>query len=84
MGANALTDLSEHNCRRASMKTLLMITLLTLLPCGALAQEIYKWEDEKGVIHYDDKPNQPAAKPLEKDVVPYSKRLSGNLYAAAA
>jgi Domain of unknown function (DUF4124) len=54
------------------MKTLLMITLLTLLPCGALAQEIYKWEDEKGVIHYDDKPNQPAAKPLEKDVVPYS------------
>ncbi len=54
------------------MKTLLTITLLTLLPCGTLAQEIYKWEDEKGVIHYGDKPDQPAAEPLEKDTVPYS------------
>lgn len=54
------------------MKTLLTITLLTLLPCGTLAQEIYKWEDEKGVIHYGDKPDQPTGKPLEKDTVPYS------------
>jgi hypothetical protein len=54
------------------MKILSVLTLLTLLPCGTLAQEIYKWEDEKGVIHYGDKPAQPAAKPLEKDAVPYS------------
>ena len=54
------------------MKILSVITFLTLLPCGALAQEIYKWEDEKGVIHYGDKPAQPAATPLKKDAVPYS------------
>ena len=54
------------------MKTLLTITLWTLLPCHVLAQEIYKWEDEKGVIHYDEKPAQPGATPFEKDVAPYS------------
>jgi len=54
------------------MKTLRVITFLVLLPCDILAQEIYKWEDEKGVIHYGDQPTQPAAKPFEKDVVPYS------------
>ena len=54
------------------MKTLGVIALLILLPCDVLAQEIYKWEDEKGVIHYGEKPAQPAAKPFEKDVAPYS------------
>src|SRR2546429_558643 len=46
--------------------------LMVLLSCSALAQEIYKWEDEKGVLHYGDKPAHPAAMPLEKDAVPYS------------
>ena len=54
------------------MKTLLIITFMVLLSCSALAQEIYKWEDEKGVLHYGDKPAHPAATPLEKDAVPYS------------
>lgn len=54
------------------MKTLLVITFMTLLPCGAFAQEVYKWEDEKGVIHYSDAPRHPQATPLEKDTLPYS------------
>jgi hypothetical protein len=55
------------------MKTLLVMTLLTLLlPNSTLAQEIYKWEDEKGVIHYGDKPAHPTAVPLEKESLPYS------------
>lgn len=54
------------------MKTLLVITFMTLLPRGAFAQEVYKWEDEKGVIHYGDAPRHPQATPLEKDTLPYS------------
>ena len=54
------------------MKTLLVTMFLILLPWGAFAQEIYKWEDEKGVIHYGDKPHHPAAAPLEKEKAPYS------------
>ncbi len=54
------------------MKTLLVIAVLVVLPWAVFAQEIYKWEDEKGVVHYGDTPNRPAAKPLEKDTVPYS------------
>lgn len=54
------------------MKPLLTVTLLTALRCAAFAQEIYKWEDEKGVIHYGDKPGSPTAAPLEKDDIPYS------------
>ena len=59
------------------MKTLPVITFLILLPCHAFAQEIYKWEDEKGVIHYGEKPDHPAASPLKKDATPYSN--TGNL-----
>jgi hypothetical protein len=54
------------------MKTLRVITFLIFLPCEVFAQEIYKWEDEKGVIHYGAQPTQPAAKPFDKDMVPYS------------
>jgi len=54
------------------MKTLGVIALLILLPCDVLAHEIYKWEDEKGVIHYGENPGQPAATPFERDDVPYS------------
>jgi len=54
------------------MKTLPVVTLIVLLPCSVLAQEIYKWEDEKGVLHYGDKPAHPEAAPLEKETTPYS------------
>jgi len=54
------------------MKTLLVTTFVALLPCSGLTQEIYKWEDEKGVIHYGAQPEHPAAAPLEKDTAPYS------------
>jgi hypothetical protein len=54
------------------MRILVVMTLLAVLWSNALAQEIYKWEDEKGVIHYGDKPAHPAAAPLEKDSLPYS------------
>ena len=60
------------------MKTLLTITLLTLLPCAVLAQEIYKWEDEKGVIHYGEKPQSPKATPLERGKVPFYSRGFAN------
>jgi len=49
------------------MKILSVITFLVLFPWAVFAQEIYKWEDEKGVVHYGNAPNRPAAKPLEKD-----------------
>jgi len=38
---------------------------------AAHAQDIYKWEDEKGVIHYGDKP-APGATPFKKEVAPFS------------
>ena len=53
------------------MKVLLVL-MLFVLPCAGSAQEIYKWEDEKGVLHYGEKPAHPTAMPLEKDKVPYS------------
>jgi hypothetical protein len=59
-------------CRRVRIKTLTVIVLMALFSCSALAQELYKWEDEKGGLHYGDKPAHPAATPLEKDAVPYS------------
>lgn len=53
------------------MRTLLVIACLTVPMLTAHAQDIYKWEDEKGVIHYGDKP-APGAKPLNKETVPFS------------
>ncbi|HXG20640.1 MAG TPA: DUF4124 domain-containing protein [Methylomirabilota bacterium] len=50
----------------------LLFALIVLLVSPLLAQEIYKWEDENGVIHYGDIPAHPAAAPLQKDEVPYS------------
>jgi len=54
------------------MKTLFVLAILVLLPWDGFAQEIYKWEDEKGVVHYGNAPNRPTAKQLEKDTIPYS------------
>jgi hypothetical protein len=42
-----------------------------------MAQAIFKWEDEKGVIHYGEKPESPKATPLEKEKVPYSNVKEG-------
>ncbi len=53
------------------MRTLLVIACLAGSISSAHAQDIYKWEDEKGVIHYGDKP-APGAKPLDKSTVPFS------------
>lgn len=53
------------------MRKLLVIACLTTLMPSAHAQDIYKWEDEKGVIHYGDKP-APGAKPFDKGTVPFS------------
>jgi hypothetical protein len=53
------------------VRTLLVIACLTIPMPFAHAQDIYKWEDEKGVIHYGDKP-APGAKPLDKATVPFS------------
>lgn len=53
------------------MKMLPMLTILAFTGTVA-AQEIYKWEDEKGVLHYGERPAHPTATPLEKETVPYS------------
>jgi len=53
------------------VRTLLVIACLTVSLPTVHAQDIYKWEDEKGVIHYGDKP-APGAKPLNKETVPFS------------
>ncbi len=54
------------------MRTLLVIACLTVPLPVAHAQNIYKWEDEKGVVHYGDKAPQSGAKPFLKDIVPFS------------
>lgn len=41
---------------------LLIVLLLAAAPAGA---EIYRWVDEKGVVHYSDRPLNPAAKPVQ-------------------
>lgn len=53
------------------MRTLLVIACLAVPISFAHAQDIYKWEDEKGVIHYGDKP-APGAKPFMKETAPFS------------
>lgn len=53
------------------MRTLLVIACLAVPLQFIYAQDIYKWEDEKGVIHYGDKP-APGAKPFDRATVPFS------------
>ena len=55
------------------MKTRLALTCLVLLSRAVSAQEIYKWEDDKGVLHYSDHPEHPMATLFQKDTVPYSQ-----------
>lgn len=60
----------------------LLLALIVVSVSPLLAQEIYKWEDEHGVVHYGDTPAHPSAAPLQKDEVPYSQ--TGSLPAAAS
>jgi Domain of unknown function (DUF4124) len=59
------------------VNVLVLILILVLCSFPVAAQDIYKWEDEKGVIHYGDKPQQPGAKPFAKEKVPYSNLKEG-------
>lgn len=54
------------------MRTLVVIACLSLPVLPVYAQDIYKWEDEKGVIHYGDKPPKAGAAPFLKDTAPFS------------
>lgn len=59
------------------MKGFMSIVVLVLYSFPVAAQEIYKWEDKKGVVHYGDKPQQPGAKPFSKEEAPYSNLKEG-------
>ena len=43
----------------------LLLSALALAARPALAQQMYRWVDEKGVTHYDEKPGGKSAKPVE-------------------
>lgn len=55
------------------MKTSLVALLLVLASTPTSSQEIYKWEDENGVIHYGDRPGHPSATPMTTERIPYSQ-----------
>jgi hypothetical protein len=59
------------------MQAFMAVILLILGSSPAFSQEIYKWEDEKGVIHYGDRPSHPSATPMTTEGIPYSH--TGNL-----
>lgn len=48
-----------------NMRFLLLITSLIWLVPAATAQEVYRWVDESGVVHYSDQPPAQADKPAE-------------------
>jgi hypothetical protein len=54
------------------MKAFISFALMVVASSPAVSQEIYKWEDENGVIHYGDTPMHSTASPLEKEELPYS------------
>mgnify|MGYP003430124692 CR=1 FL=1 len=55
------------------MKALIPVAFIVLSSSPVIAQEIYKWEDENGVVHYGDTPEHSTASPLEKEELPYSQ-----------
>lgn len=59
------------------MNMLLVALLLVFAPDPTFSQEIYKWEDADGVIHYGDRPAHPSAAPMTTEGIPYSH--TGNL-----
>jgi hypothetical protein len=73
--------LHKNTAKRGSNMTrrlFLMLLVCAVLPLSPVAaQEIYKWEDQNGVVHYSDTPNAPTAAPLDTADIPYSH--PGNL-----
>jgi hypothetical protein len=49
------------------MRSILVVAGLLLLP-AAQAQDIYKWVDKDGVVHYSDQPGSPDAKQVHVSV----------------
>lgn len=45
------------------MRILLVLTLACL--SSAVLADVYRWTDDKGVVHYSDKPQAPTDKPAE-------------------
>lgn len=45
------------------MRSIFLLAGLLLLP-AAHAQEVYRWVDKDGVVHYSDQPGDPSAKPV--------------------
>jgi hypothetical protein len=41
------------------------VLMLSVLLLGAAAPEVYKWTDDRGVVHYTDKPPKKGAKPVQ-------------------
>ncbi len=39
-----------------TVKTLIAMILVTLIFAGATSAKMYKWVDEKGVVHFSDRP----------------------------
>lgn len=52
------------------MRTLLILAILVATPVGAAAQDIYRWVDENGIVHYSDQPREADAEAVEIDVPP--------------
>ncbi|HZR36310.1 MAG TPA: DUF4124 domain-containing protein [Nevskia sp.] len=46
------------------MRILIAVTL-ACLSSAAVAGDVYRWTDDKGVVHYSDKPQAPSDKPAE-------------------
>src|SRR5215831_1389697 len=54
------------------MKTWMLTVLIALWGTHLCAQEIYKWEDKNGIVHYSDAPTVPAAASMNAEDIPYS------------
>ena len=54
-------------CRACRMLVLLLVAATVATAASA---EIYKWVDEHGRVHYGDKPQDPAARPVHVDTAP--------------
>lgn len=57
---------------RCAMRTVLAL-LMALLAFSASAQEVYKWTDDQGVVHFSDrKPADQSAQSLQLEAAPAS------------
>ena len=56
--------------------TVLGIVALLAAPCGQAAEEVYRWVDEDGVIHYSDQPHPGAEKLVIEGAPAPGTRLS--------